>query len=84
MQRNQREKLLQLQRPEVSTFLESHGDILWVDQSQREQFFQAADTLASLAASHKDSFGLASFYDISVGPAGGSSKLDGDDRWMML
>ena len=58
MQRDQREKLLQLRRPEVTAFLENHGDILWVDQSQREQFLQAAETLATLAASQKESFGF--------------------------
>ena len=36
MQRNQREKLLRLRRPEVTAFLELHPDLLWVDQSERE------------------------------------------------
>lgn len=57
MQRNQREKLLQLRRAEVSTFLESHDDILWVDQSEHERFFDAAATLAHLAADQKQLFG---------------------------
>ena len=57
MQRNQREKLLRLRRAEVSTFLENHPDILWIDQSERERYLDAAGTLAKLAASEKDLFG---------------------------
>lgn len=49
MQRNQREKLLRLRRPEVSQFLEDHPDILWVDQSENGQYLDAARTLFSLA-----------------------------------
>lgn len=58
MQRNQREKLLRLRRPEVSTFLESHPDLLWVDQSENERYLDAARTLTNLALSEKDLFRL--------------------------
>lgn len=54
MQRNQREKLLRLRRPEVSTFLENHPDILWVDQSENELYLEAARTLTNLASMEKD------------------------------
>jgi len=83
MQRDQREKLLQLQRPEVSAFLENHGDILWVDQSQRDQFLQAAETLANLATAQKDSFGhkktllsLAKLHLITEEKSGGCCHTD--------
>ena len=56
MQRNQREKLLRLRRSEVSTFLESHPDILWVDQSEGERYLEAARTLSNLATVEKDLF----------------------------
>lgn len=54
MQRNQREKLLRLRRPEVSTFLENHPDILWVDQSENELYLEASRTLTNLATMEKD------------------------------
>lgn len=54
MQRNQREKLLRLRRSEVSTFLEGHPDILWVDQSESENYLDAAHTLTHLACVEKD------------------------------
>jgi hypothetical protein len=54
MQRNQREKLLRLRRSEVSTFLEGHPDILWVDQSESENYLEAAHTLTNLACVEKD------------------------------
>lgn len=56
MQRNQRERLLRLGRPEVSTFLGGHPDVLWVDQSERERYSDAGRTLLSLAVTEKDLF----------------------------
>ena len=56
MQRNQRQKLLRLRRAEVSSFLENHPDILWVDQSERESFLDAGRTLLLLAYEEKDRF----------------------------
>ena len=54
MQRNQREKLLRLRRPEVTAFLELHPDLLWVDQSERESYLEAGRTLVALAEAEKD------------------------------
>ena len=54
MQRNQRDKLLRLRRPDVTTFLENHPDMLWVDQSERECYLDAAKTLLGLASAEKD------------------------------
>lgn len=56
MQRNQRDKLLRLRRPEVSTFLEDHPDILWVDQSESERYLESSRTLSNLASVEKDLF----------------------------
>lgn len=56
MQRNQRDKLLRLRRPEVSTFLEDHPDILWVDQSENERYLEASRTLVNLATDEKNLF----------------------------
>lgn len=56
MQRNEREKLLRLRRAEVSAFLENHPDILWVDQSESEQYLDAAKTLINLATAEKELF----------------------------
>ena len=60
MQRNQREKLLRLRRPEVSSFLENHPDLLWVDQSENEHYLDAARTLMNLAVSEKNLYRLVS------------------------
>lgn len=56
MQRNQREKLLRLRRPEVSNFLTGHPELLWVDQSENENYLEAGTTLTKLAISEKDLF----------------------------
>ena len=56
MQRNQREKLLRLRRPEVGSFLSSHPDVLWVDQSENERYLDASTTLMNLAYDEKDFF----------------------------